>query len=162
MNKLIALCILALCSGVLLIACQKEETLAAITGQPTTCGHDGARIHASIGGSDWCASTSVIATASDATLSATGISLIGGTLTFSIDSMHIGTQSVTDGANSALFVDLSGNYTISPGDPGQLVITAYDDAAHHVEGTMNVRLHLNGDGATKQVDADFNLNYSGD
>ena len=160
MNKSIAITIAVLASVLILLACQKDDAIAAITGQPTTCGHDGARIHASIAGSEWCASTSVIATASSATLSATGISTPGGTITFGIDSMRIGTQPVTEGANSALFVDVGGNYTVATGDPGQLIITEFDAVAHHVKGTMSVKLHLNGTGAAKQVNADFDLAYT--
>jgi hypothetical protein len=160
MKKLIPFGFVILGPIAMLIACQKDEAVAMITGQPVTCGHDGARIHATIGGADWCASTSVIAISSGASLSATGIALPSGTLTFGADSMYMGMQNITMGGNSALFVDLSGNYTVASGDPGHLIISQLDPAAHHVKGTISVRLHLNGTGAAKQVDADFDLNYT--
>lgn len=142
-----------------LCACQKDEDpISAVTND--TCGQDGARIEATVGGSAFCANASVIAQANDASLMLSGVSLTDGSLMLSIDSMFVGTQAVTEGSNGALYTSIGGSYTVAQNDPGTITISSLDAGSHRVKGTCSVPLHLNGEGQVKQLEATFDVTWT--
>jgi hypothetical protein len=144
---------------VVLSACQKEDDpLSAVTND--TCGQDGARMEATIGGGSFCANASLIAQANDGTLMITGVSLTEGSLVISIDSMAVGTQALTEASNGALYTSIGGSYTVAQNDPGTITISFLDAAAHRAKGTCSVPLHLNGEGQVKQLEATFDVTWT--
>lgn len=142
----------------ILNACVKEDPVDVLT---PGCGSDGARVEATIGNSDWCANTSVMAHGSDGSAIITGVSLTGGTLIMEVDSIGIGQQPITEGSNAVLYTALEGSFTVPSMAHGTLDITNYDPTSGRLSGTVDVGLRLNGEGPSKQVAASFDVTITG-
>jgi hypothetical protein len=145
-----------------LCSCVKDNPVADAVIAPDVCGADGARMQATIGGGDWCASGSVLAVGSGTSAIITGISLAGGTLVINVDSVAVGEQAVSEAFNSVLYSSLEGSYVVPEATMGNLHITAYDPTAGRIQGTATAELRLNGEGATKQISATFDATLSGE
>jgi hypothetical protein len=142
-----------------LCSCQKEEDpISPVIND--TCGQDGARMQATIGGGSFCANASLIAQANDGTLMISGVSLTEGSLVLSIDSMAVGTQALTEASNGALYTSMGGSYTVAQNDPGTITISSLDAGSHRAKGTCSVPLHLNGEGEVKQLEATFDVTWT--
>lgn len=141
-----------------LTAC-KPEDIADVVVPGDSCGSDGARVQASVGGSDWCANASVIGLGDGSSVTITGINLLGGTLVIQLDSLATGPQAITEATNSLMYMNLSLPYTPRNNDPGVLTIAELDTAAHRVKGSFEVTLHADGAGS-KELQGAFDVSYT--
>jgi hypothetical protein len=147
--------------ALLLIACAgcQPDELADVIVPGDDCGSSGARVEATVDGSDWCANASVVGVGDGSSVIITGISALGGTLMLQIDSLGVGPQPITEASNALLFMNLSLPYTSRNNDPGQLIIATLDTAARRVTGNFEVTLHADG-GGSKPVSGAFDVQYT--
>ena len=141
-----------------LAACKPEE-LADVIVPGDSCGSDGARVQASVAGSDWCANASVIGVGDGSSVTITGINLLGGTLIIQLDSLATGPQAINEATNAMMYMNLSLPYTPRNTDPGVLTIAELDTASHRVKGSFEVMLHADGAGS-KAVNGAFDVQYT--
>ncbi len=140
-----------------LFSCAADE-LVDVVVPGDECGSSGARVEATVDGSDWCANASVIGVGDGSTVIITGINAGGGTLILQIDSLGTGPQVINEGSNAMMFMQLSLPFTPLNSDPGQLVIATLDTAARRVTGHFEVTLHADG-GGSKPVSGAFDVQY---
>jgi hypothetical protein len=143
-----------------LSGCVKDSPIVDAVTQDV-CGADGARIQATIGTDNWCASGNVLAIGSGTSAILTGISLTGGTLVINVDSVAVGEQAISEAFNSMLYTSLEGSYVVPEATTGNLHITSYDPTAGKLKGTATAELRLNGEGAVKQIVTTFDVTLSG-
>lgn len=142
--------------SVLLIACAKEDPVQDLI-LPDTCGSNGARMEATVGGNDWCANAHVQGMGSDGTAILTGVSLSGGTMVLEVDTLSTGVRPISEATNSVLYTSMEGSYTVPADGHGTLTLTDYDPTSGRLKGTASVGLRLNGDGVAKQVELSFDV-----
>jgi len=143
---------------VTLSACAPEE-LADVIVPGDTCGADGARVQATVAGSDWCANASVLAISDGSSVTITGINLLGGTLVLQLDSLGTGIQAINEANNALMYMNASLPYTPLNTDPGLLTIASLDTAGHRVKGSFEVTLHSAG-GGSKPMSGAFDVQYT--
>lgn len=155
MRLTIAFCSLSL----LLAACAKEaEDLAQDSGVlPSSCGSAGARLQATIGGASYCANGQVIATGDGASVVVTGVSLLGTTLIVQIDSVATGAFTVTEAANSLLYMENGTSYTLLPPDAGTITITHADTLARSLKADFSATLRNEMSGASRSVQGQLDV-----
>lgn len=142
-------------------ACVKEDTVADLVSNGS-CGTDGARMEATVGGADWCASGTVVANGSGTSAIITGISLTGGTLVLEVDSIGLGDQVITEADNGVLFTSIEGSYTVPQNGHGTLTISSFDPTNGRLKGSLDIGLRLNGEGLAKQVLGSFDVTLTGE
>ena len=147
--------------ALVMASCAKEDTVADLVSNGS-CGTDGARMEATIGSADWCASGTVVANGSGGSAIITGISLTGGTLVLQVDSIGSGDQPITEADNGVLFTSIEGSYTVPQNGHGTLAITSFDPTSGRLKGSVDIGLRLNGDGLAKQVLGSFDVTLSGE
>lgn len=157
MNKLITLSAVA---AIALSACHTEELDTLPIPGLNDCGSDGHRLEASVNGDGWCANTGLIAMGSDNTVNITGIAISGSTLILQVDSAGIGTQTIGEGQNGVLWMELGIPFTSVDEDPGTVTILSHDMDNHRVSGTIDVVLHSADGPATREVSATFDVTYT--
>ena len=140
-----------------LVSCAADE-LVDVVVPGDECGSSGARVEATVDGSDWCANAGVIGVGDGSTVIITGINAGGGTLVLQIDSLGTGPQVINEAANAMMFMQISLPFTPLNSDPGQLVIATLDTAARRVTGHFEVTLHAAG-GGSKPVSGAFDVHY---
>lgn len=141
-----------------LTACQPDDVVDLVA-PGNSCGSSGARVEATVEGSDWCANASVIGIGDGASITITGINLTGGTLIMQLDSLATGPRAITEADNAILYMDLGLPYTSLTTDPGTLTIATLDTVAHKVTGAFEVTLHADGVGA-KNLSGSFDVVYT--
>jgi hypothetical protein len=150
-----------LLSALLLLAsagCQPDELVDVIV-PGDECGSSGARVEATIDGSDWCANASVLAIGDGGTVMITGINALGTTLVLQVDSIGLGPQPITEASNALMYLSLGLPYTPLNSDPGQLIIATLDTAARRITGAFEVTLHADG-GGSRPVSGAFDVQYT--
>lgn len=122
-------------------ACQKDDIVEAVTGERPACGTDGARVSATIDGSDWCADALVHAVMEDSSAMVSAVNLNSSSLSFSIDRTEVGTTPIVGDANGVIYLEGGVTYIVPEGVVGQLQITTCNVTAGRLCGTLDVELH---------------------
>lgn len=146
----------------LLGACLKDtEELAQDAGVlPASCGSDGARIQATVDGSSYCASAQVHAVGDGQSVIVTGVGLTGTTLVVQMDSIAVGTQSITEASNGVLYMENGTSYTVLPNQTGNLHITQLDTAARTIKAAIDVTLQNEASGSSRAISANIDVHWS--
>lgn len=145
---------------VLFASCSKDKDDPVAPAPTNTCGVAGARLQANLDGEAFCADASLFASLAVDVLTVNGISQQGATLTLELDSLSVGTHTMTEGTNSLLFTTTLGlAYRTSDGDPGSVTITSHDTSAKRIQGTCSADLYSPLGGVPKVISGNFDLYY---
>lgn len=145
-----------------LTACVKDEKEVAedLGIVPSTCGSDGARLQATVEGSSYCATAQLIAVGDPSSVLVTGVDMLGSTLILQVDTLGVGTHTVSEAENSVLYMQTGTSYTAVGEDAGTITITAIDTVAHHLAATFDVTLHNEVSAAARTITGSVDVTYS--
>lgn len=159
-NKLLATMVVGF--GLALAGCQKDEPTPPIAPgpAPASCGIDGARLQATFDGAAFCANVSLFASDAAGTITISGMSTQGSTLTLEIDSMSVGTHAITENTNAMLHTTtLAMSYTAMDALPGTLTIESHDLVLKRIKGTFSASLQGAFGGPPKTIIGSFDVFY---
>lgn len=144
------------------VSCAKEaQDVAKDLGLiPSSCGSDGARFRATVGGEEYCAGAQILATGDGSSAIVTGIDFAGNTLLLQLDSLATGEQPMNEASNSLLYMQTGSTFTIAPNVEGTLNITHLDTGTRKLKATFQVPLLNVLTGATKLVEGEVDVTYS--
>lgn len=145
-----SLCIL---SSLALTSCIKagKEVAEEIGIVPETCGTDGARVRLDLDGASFCADANITAFTDGTSASVTGVSMLGNTFSIQVDSIAVGTHTISEAANSTLFLS-TGTAYVSVGDSaGWLTIDGYDAATRRLRAHFQARVQNEANGQSRTL-----------
>ncbi len=154
--------LLFLVSLLTITACAKagKEVAEELGLVPSTCGSEGARIEATIGGDTFCANAQIIALSDGASANISGVGLLGTTLTLQVDSLAEGTFSINEAENALLLMSLGTPYVSVADQVGTLHITGFDPVARRLKADLEATVRNEMDGATKNISASIDVIYT--
>lgn len=160
MHKLLNLGSLVI--ALMLVSCAKDaQEIAQDVGLiPSTCGSDGARLQATVGGSSYCANAQILATGDGSSVIITGIDLTGNTLVLQLDSLTTGEQVMNEASNSILFMQTGTTYTIAPHVEGSLQILLVDTLSRRLKATFQAPVRNAINGLSKQLEGEVDVMYT--
>lgn len=153
--------LLYLAAGLLLLAsCKKEDDPTPTPPAAVVCGMDGARLQATFDGAAWCANLTLFADGAPGTITISGMTQMGSTLTLELDDTDVGTHAVREDSNTILFTTtLGAGYLSSNSDPGTVTITSHNTASRRIRGTFTANLYEGLGGTSKPITGQFDLQY---
>jgi len=142
-----------LVSAITLVACAKagKEVAEEVGLIPRTCGADGARVQATVGGSSFCADGQIVAITDGTSANVSGVGLLGNTLAIQIDTLAVGTFPISEAENAMLFMATGTPYVGIAGQPGTLTITAFNAETRQIKASFETVLRNEMDGSEKAV-----------
>jgi hypothetical protein len=148
----------------LVTACTKEDDppLVPGTGGATAdCGTPGSRLQATIDGSAYCPDVNLFAALGAGAITMSGLSSMGSTLTLEIDSLGVGSYSMSETANTLLHTTTLGlGYMSSDSDPATLTITEHDTTLRRIKGSFAGTLYSAIGAAPKNITGSFDMLYT--
>ncbi len=148
--------------AVALASCAKEQKEVAqdLGLVPEGCGNAGMRMEASVDGGSYCPDAQLIAVGDTTSVIITGIDLMGTTLIVQLDDIVVGEHTITEAANSVLYMHTGMNWVVPQGAEGVLIVSAHHADARHIQGSFSVALFNEMNGTTRQVEGSFDVTYA--
>lgn len=145
-----------------LTACAKagKEVAEELGLVEATCGADGARIQANIGGNEFCADGTIVAVCDGTSATVTGIGLLGNTLTLQMDSVVVGTHVISEGANAMLFLSAGTPYVTVGDSAGRLVILEHTPADRRLKAEFECTVFNEMNGQVRPISGSVDVTYS--
>lgn len=117
-------------------------------------------LKANIGGTDWCANTSLFADYA-IVMTINGISSNGATMTLELDDVTPGNYAIKQDRNHVLYTSSLGvGYESTNDNPGSLTILSNDTSANIINGSFNVTLRSPLSGNISVSNGTFKLFYT--
>lgn len=148
--------------ALLLAGCAKDaaETAQDMGLLPEGCGMANARLQATVDNASFCASLQLTAVGDGSSLIVTGVNAAGTTLVLQVDDVLPGVHPITAASNGILYMQAGVSYTVASGTEGQFTVLVHDTATHRFEGSFDVLLTNDQNGATRQLSGDVVVSYS--
>jgi hypothetical protein len=142
-------------------SCTKEtEAVLPAVIPGLACGSDGARLEATIAGTDWCPNATLFASEGAGVLTISGIDTQGRTVTLELTAWSVGEHPMTEDVNHLLHTTAMGlAYRTTDGDPGTLTITMLDEAERRIRGNFSAQIYEPLGGTAKGITGNFDLHY---
>ncbi|MBL7953075.1 MAG: hypothetical protein JNM62_15305 [Flavobacteriales bacterium] len=154
--------LLLIVSIITLSACAKagQEVAEELGIIPSTCGSDGARVQAEVDGSSFCGDAQIIAMSDGHSATVSGIALLGNTLSLQLDTLGVGTYTISEADNAVLYLSGGTPYTTDSDSAGSVIITGHDGAAHRLKATFQARVRNEMSGSSKAISGSLDVTYS--
>lgn len=145
-----------------LVACAKagKKVAEELGLVPSTCGSDGARVQAEIDGASFCADANITAMSDGTSASITGIGLLGNTFSVQLDSLAVGTRTVSEATNSILFMQAGTPYVVIGDSAGWLAIDHHDAAARRLKARFQATVFNEMNGRSKPLSGSVDVTYT--
>jgi hypothetical protein len=145
---------------VLMSSCKKEDDPAPTPPPAVVCGMDGARLQATFDGASWCANLTLFADGVPGTITISGMTQMGSTLTLELEDTDVGTHPVSEDSNTILFTtSMAAGYLSSNNDPGTVTITSHNTATRRIQGSFSANLYEELGGTSKPITGQFDVQY---
>lgn len=118
---------------------------------PSTCGSDGARVQADVDGSGFCADASIMAVTDGSSASITGVGLLGNTFSLQLDTLGLGTHTISEASNALMFMSTGTPYVVVGDSAGWVRIEQYNAAARTLKANFNARVRNEMNGQEKSI-----------
>lgn len=148
--------------SILAQSCVKEtQEMAEEVGlAPATCGTDGARLQATVGGASYCATAQVIATGGNGSVLVSGLDLTGGALVVQFDDLAVGTHAITAAENGVMYMSMGSTYVVGPDQTGSITITEHNADTHRLKATFEATVMNTASGLLKSVSGNVDVIYT--
>ena len=145
-----------------LSACAKagKEVAEELGIVPSTCGSDGARFQATVGGDSFCADGQIMAVSDGISANITGLGLLGSTITLQVDTLAEGTYVINEAENAVLYMALGTPYVTMADQPGTLTITMHSANDRRLKASFEATVRNEMSGATKPVNGSIDVTYT--
>lgn len=147
---------ISICLSLSFISCEKEDI--SPLDLINDCSGSGKYLSASIGGDDFCASSSLIV-ALNGELNVSGISGINTTLSLQFSDTEPGSHQIDDAFNVVMLANSSGSWVTNDTLGGTLQILSHDTIDHTIAGEFSTHVLLTSGTAVLPVQGNFNLSY---
>ncbi|HRF82017.1 MAG TPA: hypothetical protein PL070_18225 [Flavobacteriales bacterium] len=136
-----------------LAACVKagKEVAEEIGLVPSTCGSDGARVQAEVDGSGFCADASIMAVTDGSSASITGVGLLGNTFSLQLDTLGLGTHTISAASNALMFMSTGTPYVVVGDSAGWVRIEQYETSSRRLKAQFNARVRNEMNGQEKSI-----------
>ncbi|MGV3637973.1 MAG: hypothetical protein ACO1NQ_10055 [Flavobacteriales bacterium] len=144
-----------------LSACAKagKEVAEELGLAPSTCGTDGARIQVDIDGSSFCADGSIVAISDGTSATITGVGLLGNTFSAQVDSVAVGTHTISEASNALLFMSTGTPYVPVGDSAGWLAIDEHDAASRRLKLRFQATVFNEMNGQSKPITGSCDVTY---
>ena len=152
-------CLLLATTMLVATACKKDDPPAPAAPPAAVCGVDGARLQATFNDAPWCADLTLFADGITGTITISGMTQMGSTLTLELEDTAVGTHAMREDRNSILFTTLASAFSTSNDDPGTLTITTHDTATRRLRGTFTANVYEELGGTSRPLSGNFDVQY---
>jgi hypothetical protein len=144
------------------MGCAKDaaEVAQEVGLLPSTCGTDGARLQATAGGGEFCASAQVHAMGDGASVMISGFDLTGASLVVQVDMPDVGSHPIDQASNPILYTHAGAVFGAGSDTAGELVIELHDEIARRIKGSFDADLINVQNGEVRTVRGSFDVGYT--
>ncbi len=127
---------------------------------PSTCGTDGARLQADVGGGAFCARAQVVAMGDGASVMISGFDLSGTSLVVQVDMPDVGSHPINPSSNAILYTQAGAVFGVGTDTAGELVVELHDASARRIKGTFDAGLMNVQNGEVRSLRGSFDVTYT--